>query len=643
VSAVPAAVKPPPVAERPRKRAATWAPWLVAGCYLAGAIVVTWRLWADPAGRMQAGDVPDVNLFAWFMHYDAVAVSHGHLPALVTTAMNAPRGINLMWNTSFLLPGVVLAPVTLLAGAQVSLTVMLTLGFAGSAAALFWVLRRWGASLGAAALGGAIYGFSPAVLNSGIGHYHLQFAVMPPLIIDRLLRLLTGRGGRVREGAWLGLLASAQLFIGEELLADTGLASLVLVAALVALRPRAVRDRARDVAYGLAISVGVLLVICGHALWVQFHGPLAQHNSPVGPDPFTNRPSFFVDPAGNMLLHTSGSAAAAAAYSRGLAEYLAYLGWPLLAVLVAVLLSVVIGYWRDPRIRVATVLWVALAVLSLGGRPMHNGGFAFPGYLLPFHWLQGAPVLSQVLPDRLAILADGAAGAMLAFALDLTRSRVPKAATWRRAVPAAVAVLAVVPLIPLPFQAMAVTPVPAGWQAAFTRLHLAPDARVLVVPIASGRRPEVLRWAAQTGEPATMIGGYFVGPNKSGQQEIYIPGPTATASQYLDALWNGPMPTGPLPHGLIQYDLAYWRPAAVIAVTGRNTRLAQYLTGLFGRPTFVIGSVLGWRLHGTPRSGGTHRAHPGRARTLDLDAARLPTGWRWSAGQLAGSSVSQYD
>ena len=84
---------------------------------------------------MQAGDRGDVDLFAWFVQYAATAVSHGQLPALFTTAMNAPVGVNLMWNTSFLLPGVLLSPVTLLWGPQVSLTVALTLGFAGSAAA----------------------------------------------------------------------------------------------------------------------------------------------------------------------------------------------------------------------------------------------------------------------------------------------------------------------------------------------------------------------------------------------------------------------------------------------------------------------------------------------------------------------------
>ena len=43
-------------------------------CYLIGALAVTGRLWADPAGRMQVGDRGDVDLFAWFMRYAATAV-----------------------------------------------------------------------------------------------------------------------------------------------------------------------------------------------------------------------------------------------------------------------------------------------------------------------------------------------------------------------------------------------------------------------------------------------------------------------------------------------------------------------------------------------------------------------------------------
>src|SRR5580700_8670747 len=240
VSLVPSAVESSSVAEKPRDPVGSRARWLILGCYLLGAVALTARLWVDPASRAQIGDPEDVDLFAWFMRYAATAVSHGHLPALFTTAMSAPRGINVMWNTSFLLPSILLSPVTLLVGPQVSLTIALTLGFAGSAASLFWVLGRWGAGLWPAALGGAVYGFSSALVNSSIGHYHIQFAVLPPLIIDAALRIVTGRSRPVRTGVWLGVLIAAQVFIGEELLTLTAVAGLLLIVVVAIGRPRSV-------------------------------------------------------------------------------------------------------------------------------------------------------------------------------------------------------------------------------------------------------------------------------------------------------------------------------------------------------------------------------------------------------------------
>ncbi len=305
VDLVPSAVKPSQTPDAPQLRARRGAPWLVLGLYVAGAVALTWRLWADPASRIQVGDITDVNLFAWFIRYSAESVAHGSLPALVTTAMNAPHGINLMWNTSLLLPGVLLAPVTLLAGPQTTLTLLLTLGFAGSAASLYWVLRRWGVRIGPAALGGAVYGFSPALLAAAVGHYHLEFAVLPPLLIDAMLRIVTGRGHVLKTGAWLGLLAAAQFFIGEELLVDTVFAAGVVLVVLILMRPGAVAGLAGRSAAGLAAAACIALVICSYALWVQFHGPLAQHGNPWKANHFRNRAAAFVTPAGNMLLHTS--------------------------------------------------------------------------------------------------------------------------------------------------------------------------------------------------------------------------------------------------------------------------------------------------------------------------------------------------
>ena len=568
-------VGPSPVALR-RARVLTHAQRLVLCGYMLGAVALTWRLWTDPAARAQVGDAQDVNLFAWFMRYEATAVAHGHLPALATAAMNPPQGVSLMWNTSLLLPGVLLAPVTLLAGPQVTLTTVLTLGFAGSAASLFWVLRRWGASMIAAALGGVVYGFSPALLNSGIGHYNLVFAVLPPLIIDALVRLLTGRGRVVWSGAWLGLLTAAQLFTGEELLTDTALAAVVLTVALVASHPHEVRDRARDCAFGMGMSVLVVLVICGSALWQQFCGPLREHyvgHATHYTSYLSAHPFVFVTAPGDLLFHTAAGAAAAASYPASRSEYLAYLGWPLLAALVIA----AIWAWRDPGVRVCAVTFAALELLSLGDA------------------YRGLPVLSQLIPDRLAILADGAAAAVLAFALDRARAAAARASgpRWGQLATAA-AVLAVLPLVPVPYRAAPVASVPPGWQAAFARLGLAPDARVLVVPIPYDHVSQAMRWQASTGAPGALIGGFFLGPNQDGETKV-SPGRATADALELDPLWANRRPGERRSLAQLRADLDYWHPAAVVEVLRRHSRVHQVLTRLLGRPSFRSDRVLVWR------------------------------------------------
>jgi hypothetical protein len=637
VAAATTAVQAREAAEPARSPSGRRTVTLAAVYYLLAALAVTLWLWRDPASRTVAGNANDADQFAWFFRYDATALAHLRLPALVTTAMNAPQGVNVMWNTFMLLPGVLLAPVTLLFGPQSALTLFMTAGFAGSATAMFAVLRRWNVSTACAALGGAVYGFSPALLHSAIGHYDLQFAVFPPLIIDIGLRLALGRVSAARGGLWLGLLVTAQLFITEETLLGTAIVGVVLAAVLVVSRPGAAAARVRTLAAGLGIAACVVGVIAGYPLWVQFFGPLYQHGSPFTPDFFKNDLSTFVVPSSYLLFHTTGSAAEALRYQGHLPEYLGYLGWPLLIAGAAALA----GFWRRLPVRATGVAWVVLGVFSLGGTLMF-GGHDHPAIKLPWYWLQGLPVFNAVLPDRFSIEADGAAAALLAFAADaaipafaafaagaagaavpafaaFAARRLARLATgWR---PAAVvlscAILVVLPIVPKPLPAADATPLPPGWSAVFTSLRLPASAHVLVVPIPMSTFTEPLRWQADTGEPGSLVGGYFMGPAWNGRGYIDANG-TPPAGLYLNAMWL--KSSAGLPRSLaagvpesaypgsgsfvgikavtdkaMRVQIAAWRVTAVVAVAKPDSVLGQYLTALFGQPA-AAGDVLAWRV-----------------------------------------------
>jgi hypothetical protein len=609
--------------------------------YLLGALVVTMWLWRDPASRMVAGNPYDTDQFTWYFRYDAAAAAHFHLPALTTDGMNAPLGISVMWNTFMPLPGMLLAPVTLLAGPQASLTVLLTAGFAGSALAMFAVLRRWGASVTAAALGGGVYGFSPALIQSSLGHYDLQFAVLPPLIADAALCLVTGRlvTGRLAagrygagwraaavRGGWLGLLAAAQVFIAEESLLDTVVAVAVITAVLAASRPRAVAGRLREVATGLAAGLGVAAVVAGYPLWVQFFGPLRQGSSPFTPDFYKADLAGLVQPPSFLLLHSAGSVRFAAGFQGGPAEYLAYLGWPMLAALAAATAC----FWRLPRVRATALAFAVLAVLSLGGTLL-AGGHEHAGVKLPWYWLQTLPVTGSVLPDRFSIVADGAAAAALAFGFDAARARWPGAGRLI----AGLAVLAVLPLVPAPLPAGTTAAVPAGWSTAVTALRLPPGAHALVVPIPVSTFTEPLRWVAETGQPASIVGGYYMGPTWSGQAATDGNGLSSEA-MYLNQLWAQSShvsvatvatlpPNGIYPDAAqMRAQLRGWKVSAVVAVTTPASPLGRYLTGLLGLPAARSGHVLGWRV--PPASKRQLTGLPVRPQGLEESGAAWP-GW----------------
>src|SRR5713226_3599895 len=75
---------------------------------------------------------------------------------------------------------------------------------------------------------------------------------------------------------------------------------------------------------------------------------------------------------------------------------------------------------------------------------------------------------------------------------------------------------ACLPLLPAPLPAGTTTPLPSGWSRTFTALHLPAGARVLVVPVPTNILTAAMRWQADTGQPSSVVGGYFIGPGTGG-------------------------------------------------------------------------------------------------------------------------------
>ena len=131
-------------------------------------LYLSWHLLGDLANRMVAGNAADIRLFTWYLEHDSQSVLHGHDPLFFTT-MNAPVGVNAMWNTSLLLPALIMTPVTLLAGPLAAYNVLFVLALATGPLCAFPLLRRFTGSVPAAGLGALVFGFSPPCSHPASG------------------------------------------------------------------------------------------------------------------------------------------------------------------------------------------------------------------------------------------------------------------------------------------------------------------------------------------------------------------------------------------------------------------------------------------------------------------------------------------
>jgi hypothetical protein len=598
--------------------------------------------WRAPMSSVAGRGTEDIGLIVWFLKWVPFALGHGQNP-LITDYLNAPQGVNVMWNSSIPIAGLATWPFTARFGPIFSFNLLITLALAVSAWCAYLAARRYVRNPLAAALGGLLYGFSPYMIAQSSGHLHATLAFLPPLmllIFDEIV--VRQRRPATWMGVLLGLLAACQLLLAEELLATAALTAALGIALLITLFPERWRTRRRHVLVALVTAAAVFLPLVAVPLAVQFFGP--QHVT--GPvqirNAYVSDLLGFVVPTVNQQFAPDAAVRLTDGFSGYSSEWDAYLGLPLIGLLV----FVAVRFWRQPLVRVTSTLLLVLAILSLGTTlhvagnwtPFPVGALAFAAlllrrfiparfglYVFPATWvgLVAAPLLSSALPARLMLYVFLFAGLLIALFVDAPtlpspnvsnarlalkrRSRGPTGpasgggltallggggvlrAPWFKAL---LIVAALLPLTPrLPFPATPVD-VPSYFTGGGVR-QLPQGSVALVLPYARVANSSAMFWQAASDMRFRMPESYALVPGPS-----FSSPPTATG-YLMRSIELGQEPPPALTDDLrrqVLNDLAAWKVQTIIVGPMPNReRMTAFFTWLTGSAPSEDGGVFLWK------------------------------------------------
>jgi hypothetical protein len=514
------------------------------GMYLGIALLVFARAWTHLGSRLVGGS--DSSLMAWFLAWDWYAVSHLTNPFL-TDRIAVPDGANLMWNTSVPLWGVLLGPVTALAGPAASVTVAGTLALVLAASTTFVLARNLGLSRPAAVTCGLLFELSPFLYVHSANHLHMTLgAALLPLLALLTMRLATDRGRPTTTGLLLGICLAAELLTSEELLAAAALVFAAGLGVAAVSHPRLVGRRLPHLAAGSAVAVATFAVLAAWPLSVQLLGPQNLLGRSIQGD-FGGTTRYSLDLA-NLVIPTRQQWASpvflAPLSDRFIgtpAEQTGYLGVPLLLVL-----GIAAAVRRaDPLVRWLLLTAVVTTVLALGP-VLHLEGQA-ASVPLPMRAFRSTPVLEDLIPVRLMVFDYLAAALVVGLLVDWILGR--RATAWyRRAAGLALVAASIATILPagrLP--ATAVTPQP------HLERYVAADATVLFFPYPSSFAPQGMYWSAAGGVRYRLVGGYIVVPDPARPRGSLF-APHSTSERFWAALVDASQSGRPVDDALVTQE-----------------------------------------------------------------------------------------
>jgi len=544
------------------------------------------------------GEGGDARIAVWYLGWIADSVAHGHSP-LITDYLHYPDSINVMWNASVLLPGLLLTPVTLLAGPIAAYNVLVVGAVTLSSWTAYLALRRYVALAPAAWLGGALYGFSPFMVNASLGQVHMLLLWLPPLTLLLLDEALVRRRWSVRRtGTLLGAAAALQVVVAEEVLAITVIGAAAGLAILALQHRHRVAERLGRLLRTAGVAAVVFAVLAAAPLALQFLGPGRPTAALFPGDWQVADAAGFVVPTAHQWIAPDAVRSLAPHFAAGIPEAPDnYLGLPLLLFVVGALALLL----RNAAVRFAAALGTVMAVLAMG-QHLHRDA-AITNVVLPWRLADSLPLLADLVPARLIVVTWLMAGLIVAVVVDQllvhptdsAPAGTPRASPRRRAVlgglALTLALAPVVPALPLPdftpatpayFSSAAVEAIPEG-------------APVLVLPFTPVFGELAMSWQAEAHYRFRLLGGNAF----SERPAAALGQPSSLKAVVVDievaGRWHDVLDTAT--RAALLGDLRRDHVAAVVLGPCPNeAHLLATFTDLLGPATQVEGGVHTWLL-----------------------------------------------
>jgi hypothetical protein len=227
--------------------------------YLAAGVAVTWTRAVYLVEHVLPGDARDPGLFVWDFWWMARSVEHLSNP-WYTYYQAAPVGAPLAFHTLMPLPGVLMAPVTILYGPSFTYNLLSAAAPGLICYAMYRAARLWLPSQTAAIAAGAFFGLS--TMMTWNAWYEIQGAlgaIFLPLALEAAVRLRRRPGWR--QATILGVVLGAALLTDQESAIMAGFVAILAVLPWLIGRPddggRVAWDRLRSAAIAAVVTLVV--------------------------------------------------------------------------------------------------------------------------------------------------------------------------------------------------------------------------------------------------------------------------------------------------------------------------------------------------------------------------------------------------